>query len=93
MTKQTKTHILSYLIDPKFNKANRLFVLSFGNEEDRTSFSKYYTAKVEMKDFNVFLDGKSFWCASKKQRRNIRKNYWNDWKYMKIFYTTINKLQ
>ena len=44
MTKQTKTHILSYLIDPTFNKANRLFVLSFGNEEDRTSFSKYYTA-------------------------------------------------
>ena len=60
MTKQTKTHILSYLIDPTFNKANRLFVLSFGNEEDRASFSKYYTAKVEMKDFNVFLDGKSF---------------------------------
>ena len=60
MTKQTKTHILSYLIDPTFNKGNRLFVLSFGNEEDRTSFSKYYTAKVEMKDFNVFLDGKSF---------------------------------
>ena len=44
MTKQTKTHILSYLIDPTFNKGNRLFVLSFGNEEDRTSFSKYYTA-------------------------------------------------
>ena len=48
----TKTKDLNYLIDPAFNKVNRLFVLSFENEEDRTSFSKYYTPKVEIKDFN-----------------------------------------
>ena len=51
---------LNHLIDPTFNKVNRLFVLSFENEEDRTSFSKYYTPKVEIKDFNVLVDGKSF---------------------------------
>ena len=39
---------------------NRLFVLSYKNEEDRTSFSKYYTPKVEIKDFNVLNDGKPF---------------------------------
>ena len=33
---------LNYLIDPTFTKVNRLFVLSFKNEEDRTFFSKYY---------------------------------------------------
>ena len=60
MTNQTKTSKLNYLIDPKFNKVNRLFVLSFENEEDRTSFSKYYTTKVEVKDFNVLIDGKGF---------------------------------
>ena len=60
MTNQTKTNNLNYLIDPTFNKVNRLFVLSFENEEDRTSFSKYYTPKVEIKDFNVLVDGKSF---------------------------------
>ena len=60
MTNQTKTNNLNYLIDPTFNKVNRLFVLSFENEEDRTSFSKYYTPKVEIKDFNVLIDGKSF---------------------------------
>ena len=38
MTNQTKTNNLNYLIDPTFNKVNRLFVLSFENEEDRTSF-------------------------------------------------------
>ena len=38
MTKQTKTNNLNYLIDPTFNKFNRLFVLSFENEDDRRSF-------------------------------------------------------
>ena len=46
MTKRTKTNNLNYLIDPKFNKVNRLFVLSFQNEEYSTSFSKNYTPKV-----------------------------------------------
>ena len=49
MTNQTKTIHLSYLIDPTFTKVNRLFVLSFENEEDRTSFSNYYVPKVEIK--------------------------------------------
>ena len=60
MTNQTKTYNLDYLIDATINKVNRLFVLSLENEEDRTSFSKYYTPKVEIKDFNVLVDGKSF---------------------------------
>ena len=60
MTKQTKTNNLNYLIDPTFNKFNRLFVLSFENEDDRRSFSKYYTPKVEIKDFNVFINGNFF---------------------------------
>ena len=39
MTTQTKTNNLNYLINPTFNKVNRLFVLSFENEDDRFSFS------------------------------------------------------
>ena len=42
MINQTKTNHLSHVIDPKFIKVNRLFVLSFENEEDRTSLSKYF---------------------------------------------------
>ena len=68
MTNQTKTNNLNYLIDPTFNKVNRLFVLSFENEEDRTSFSKYYTPKVETKDFNVLIDGKSFFDVPVKDK-------------------------
>ena len=60
MTTQIKTNNLDCLINPTFNKVNRLFVLSFENEGDRFSFSKYYTPKVEIKDFNVLIDGKSF---------------------------------
>ena len=60
MTNQTKTNRLNYLIDPKFTKINRLFVLSFENEEDRTPFLKDYVPKVEIKDFNLLIDGKSF---------------------------------
>ena len=41
MTNQTKTNNLNYLIDPTFNKVIKLFILSFENEEDRTSSSKY----------------------------------------------------
>ena len=35
MTNQTKNNKLNYLIDPTFTKVNRLFALSFENENDR----------------------------------------------------------
>ena len=38
---------------------NRLFVLSFENEDDRTSHLTYYLPKVEIKDYNVVIDGKN----------------------------------
>ena len=41
MFNQMKNSNLNYLIDPTFNKVNRLFVLSFENEDDRLSHSKY----------------------------------------------------
>ena len=52
MSKQAKTNNLNYFIETLFNKFNRLFVLSFENEEDRTSFSEFYTPIVEIKGFN-----------------------------------------
>ena len=48
------------MIDLTFTKGNRLFVLSFENEGDRTSFSKYYVLSFEIKDFNVLIVGKPF---------------------------------
>ena len=73
MTNQTKTNNLNYLLNPTFKKVNRLFVLSFENEEDRTS-SNYYTPKVEIKDFNVLTDGKGFlMCQLKTKKGHMKK--------------------
>ena len=48
------------------SKVNRLFVLSFERVEEnnvkkdhRDSLSHYYVPNVEIKDFNVLIDGKS----------------------------------
>ena len=60
MSNQTKNKHFDYLIDPTITNINRLFVLSFENENDRTSFSKHHIPKVEIKDFNVLIDGKPF---------------------------------
>ena len=58
MRNQTKNNNLNYLIDSTFTNVNRLFVLSFENENDRTSFSKDYVPKVEIKDLEKLIDGK-----------------------------------
>ena len=60
MSNQTKNNNLNYFIDSTFTNVNRLFVLPFENEDDKTSFSKYYVPKVEIKDINVLIDGKPF---------------------------------
>ena len=63
MTIQPQNNNLNYLIDPTFTNVNRLFVLSFSrnnNTDNRDSFSDYYVPNVEIKDFNVLIDGKSF---------------------------------
>ena len=68
MSNQTKNNNLNYLIDPTFTNVNRLFVLTFENEDDRTSFSKYYVPIVEIKDFNVLIDGKPFFAIPVKNK-------------------------
>ena len=60
MSNQNKNNNLNYLIDTTFSNVNRLFVLSFENEDDRTSYYKYYMPSVEIKDYNVLIDGNAF---------------------------------
>ena len=60
MSNQCKNNNLNHLIDPTFTNVNRLFVLSFENENDRTSFLKNYVPKVEIKDINVLIDDKQY---------------------------------
>ena len=60
ISNQAKNSNLNYSIDPTFEKVNRLFVLSFENEDDRTSYYKYYVLNVEIKNYNVLIDGNPF---------------------------------
>ena len=66
------------MIDPSFQAVNRLFVLSFENENDRTVHTKYYLPTVEIKDYNVTINGKIFFDqpvkSNLKTYDNIRKN-------------------
>ena len=63
MTIQPQNNNLNYLIDPTFTNVDRLFVLSFTRNnagDNRGSFSQYYVPNVEIKDFNVLINGKRF---------------------------------
>ena len=51
---------LNYLIEPSLQGINRLFVLAFENDAKRTSNKRYYFPNVEIKDYNVMIDGKNF---------------------------------
>ena len=51
---------LNDLINSSFQGVSRLFVLSFENENYRTSHSTYYFPKVEIKYYNVMIDDKNF---------------------------------
>ena len=71
---------LNHLIEPSFQGVNRLFVLAFehdNNNEQRISNKRYYIPNVEIKDYNVMIDGKNFLDQTIKNDKvtyeNIRK--------------------
>ena len=51
---------LNHLIEASFQGVNRLFVLVFENDAQRTSNKRYYIPNVKIKDYNVMIDGKTF---------------------------------
>ena len=74
MSIQPQNNNLNYLIDPTFTSVNRLFILSFprnNNTDSRYSFSNYYVPKVKVNDFNVLIDGKSFFDLSVKNDEKV----------------------
>ena len=67
MTNQGNNNNLNYLVHPTFIKGNKLFVLPFERIEEnnvkkdhRDSFSRYYVPNVEIKDFNILINGEKF---------------------------------
>ena len=47
--------------------------MAFPNEEDIRSFSKYYTPTVEIKVYNVIIDGESFYEIPIKNKEETNK--------------------
>ena len=60
VTMQAKNSDLDYLIDQSFWGVNMLFVLSVENNALRTSYKGYFVITVEIKDYNVMIDGNPF---------------------------------
>ena len=50
-----------------------MFVLASENEEDRASFSKYYTPTVQIKDYNILTDQQPFYEILIKNREETYK--------------------
>ena len=68
---------LNHLVEPSFQGVNRLFVLAFENDDDRTSSDEYYLPTVEIKDYNIMINGENFFDQPIKNNKvtyeNIRK--------------------
>ena len=51
---------LNHLVEPSFQEVNRLLVLALENDSQRTSHSGYYLPNVEIKNYNVIINGENF---------------------------------
>ena len=51
---------LNHLVEPSFQGVNRFFVLGFENNTQRTSRSGYYLSNVEIKNYNILINGENF---------------------------------
>ena len=51
---------LDHLIDPSFQGVSRFLVLSFEDKAQRTSCNRFYLLTVEIKNYNVKIDGQKF---------------------------------
>ena len=47
------------MVEPSFQGENKLFVLAFENDKQRTSHSGYYLSNVEIKNHNVMINGEN----------------------------------
>ena len=60
---------LNHLVEPSFQGVNRLFVLAFENDNQRTSYERYYLPAVEIKDYNIVINGENFFDQTIKNNK------------------------
>ena len=66
VSQERQNQDLDFLISPSFQGVNRLFVLSFENGDGRKVRTRYYLPKVEIKNYNVMIGGKTFLISQSK---------------------------
>ena len=58
-------NVFKYInLDPSFQGVNRLFVMAYSraaNELERNSRRKYYLPRIDLKKYNVIIDGRNFY--------------------------------
>ena len=68
---------LNYLVEPSFQGVNRLFVLAFENDAQRTAHNCYYLPTVGVKFYDIMINGENFFDQPIKNNKvtyeNIRK--------------------
>ena len=68
---------LNHLVEPRFQGVNRLFVLAFEDDAQRTAHDSYYLPIVEIKGYNIMINGKNVFDQPIKNNKvtyeNIRK--------------------
>ena len=68
---------LNHLVEPSFQGVNRLFVLAFENDNYRISARRYNLPNVEIKDYNIMINGENVFDQPIKNNKvtyeNIRK--------------------
>ena len=57
-----------FLIDPSFQEVNRHLVLLFTNDDDRTARRIYLIPAMEIKVYNVLIDGRKLFDQSVKNK-------------------------
>ena len=65
------------MVEPSFQGVNRLFVLAYENDTQRTSGKGYYLPNVEINNYNAMINGENFFDQPIKDNKvtyeNIRK--------------------
>ena len=68
---------LNHLVEPSFQEINKVVVLAFAGDVQRTSHSNYYLPNVEIKNHNIMIDGENLFDQPIKNNKvtyeNIRK--------------------
>ena len=68
---QVKNRFLDFLIDPSFQGLNRLFVLSFKDDDSQENHEQYHLSTVEIKDLKKKLQINSNRFKAKKQKKQF----------------------